>query len=134
MHIAKILIEVHEVAPGEIAVLTPYSAQKAEIKRQMERQDITGVEVKTITESQGKHITTARTVNIYFKSAVIIYFKEVNMALFYCLRFAQENLTISVQVKEKERKPTLGGYVQTWASSQTSTRYAWVLLDANMAW
>jgi len=36
-----------------IAALTPYSAQKEEIRAQLENQNITGVLVKTITESQG---------------------------------------------------------------------------------
>ena len=50
------LTEVHKVDPNEIAVLTPYSAQKQELKRIMEKQRITGAEVKTITESQGEYI------------------------------------------------------------------------------
>ena len=49
------LTEVHNVHPNEIAVLTPYSAQKVEIKRIAEKQEIIGVEVKTITESQGEY-------------------------------------------------------------------------------
>ena len=50
------LTEVHRVHPNEIVVLTPYSAQKVEIKRIAEKQKITEVEVKTITESQGEYL------------------------------------------------------------------------------
>ena len=59
------LCEIHKVATTEIAVLTPYSAQKAEIKKQMEKQGITGVEVKTITESQGNTSNTVAGVIVY---------------------------------------------------------------------
>jgi len=51
--IAKVLIHIHGVDPDMIAALTPYSAQKEEIRAQLENQNITGVLVKTITESQG---------------------------------------------------------------------------------
>jgi len=34
--------------------LSPYSAQKEEIKIQLTKRKVTGVTVKTITESQGK--------------------------------------------------------------------------------
>ena len=38
----------------EIAVLTPYSAQKEEIKKQIRpKQSLNGIVIKTITESQG---------------------------------------------------------------------------------
>ena len=53
VEIAKVLIHTHGVDPDKIAALTPYSAQKEEIRAQLENQNITGVVVKTITESQG---------------------------------------------------------------------------------
>jgi len=53
VEIAKVLIRKHGVDPDKIAALTPYSAQKEEIREQLENQNITGVVVKTITESQG---------------------------------------------------------------------------------
>ena len=48
--IVNVLIEKFKVKPDKIAVLTPYSAQREEIKRQLDNK----VEIKTITESQGK--------------------------------------------------------------------------------
>ena len=53
VEIAKVLIHKHGVDPDMIAALTPYSAQKEEIRAQLENQNITGVLVKNITESQG---------------------------------------------------------------------------------
>jgi len=50
----KVLIDKHTIDPRHIAALTPYSAQREEIRKQMKKQRVTGVEVKTITESQGK--------------------------------------------------------------------------------
>ena len=52
--IAEALISRHKVEPGEIAVITPYSAQKEEVKKQLGREGVEGVTVKTITDSQGK--------------------------------------------------------------------------------
>ena len=42
--------------PGEIAVITPYSAQKEEVKKQLKRNGngVENVIVKTITDAQGK--------------------------------------------------------------------------------
>ena len=53
MEIAKALIHKHGVDPDQIVALTPYSAQKEEIKAHLENQKVAGVVVKTITESQG---------------------------------------------------------------------------------
>jgi len=39
---------------NEVAVITPYSAQKEEIRKQLAEKDLVDVAVKTITESQGK--------------------------------------------------------------------------------
>ena len=50
----KVLIDDHAIDPRQIAALTPYSAQREEIRKQMKKQRVTGVQVKTITESQGK--------------------------------------------------------------------------------
>ena len=57
VQIVKTLVDTHKVDPKQIAALTPYSAQREEIKKQLERQHITGVQVKTITESQGDYNT-----------------------------------------------------------------------------
>jgi len=54
VEIAEVLIHAHKISSGQIAVLTPYSAQKEEIKIQLTKRKVTGVTVKTITESQGK--------------------------------------------------------------------------------
>lgn len=45
----------HHVAQNQIAALTPYSAQKDEIKKYLSKKDpkLSGVHVKTVTESQG---------------------------------------------------------------------------------
>ena len=45
----------HHVAPNQIAALTPYSAQKDEIKKCLLRKDpkLSSVHVRTVTESQG---------------------------------------------------------------------------------
>lgn len=51
--IAKTLVQRHHVPNREIAVLTPYSAQKEEIKKRMNAQHLGDILVKTITESQG---------------------------------------------------------------------------------
>ena len=51
--IVKTLTNSYKVKPNEIAALTPYSAQKEEIKKQLERQRVRDIQVKTITESQG---------------------------------------------------------------------------------
>jgi len=50
----KVLMDKHTIDPKHIAALTPYSAQREEIRKQMKKQRVSGVEVKTITESQGK--------------------------------------------------------------------------------
>ena len=54
MEIVEVLIHTHKISSSEIAVLSPYSAQKEEIKIQLTKRKVTGVAVKTITESQGK--------------------------------------------------------------------------------
>ena len=54
VEIMKALIDNHTIDPRQIAALTPYSAQREEIRKQMKKQRVTRVEVKTITESQGK--------------------------------------------------------------------------------
>ena len=54
VEIMKVLIDDHTIDPRQIAALTPYSAQREEIRKQMKKRRVNGVEVKTITESQGK--------------------------------------------------------------------------------
>ena len=67
MDIAERLVCVHRVPNSEIAIITPYSAQKEEISRKLRqrieqqtrgRQEVKlnekQLQVKTITESQGK--------------------------------------------------------------------------------
>ena len=49
----KKLTEIYRVHPSEIVALTPYSAQKEEITSQLRKQKVNGIQVKTITESQG---------------------------------------------------------------------------------
>ena len=48
----------------EIAAITPYSAQKEEIKKYLERENVKGVTVKTITDSQGNINTTVQVVTV----------------------------------------------------------------------
>ena len=56
MELASTLISRHNVKPGEIAVITPYSAQKEEVKKQLKQKGkgVENVIVKTITDAQGK--------------------------------------------------------------------------------
>ncbi len=54
--IAKKLVGTHGIHPDRIAAITPYSAQREEIRKQLQTQSLSAVLVKTITESQG--ITT----------------------------------------------------------------------------
>ena len=51
--IAKQLIIIYGVNAEEIAALTPYSAQREEIRRELRNFGVKGVRVKTITDSQG---------------------------------------------------------------------------------
>ncbi len=50
---AEELISKYGMQPGEIAAITPYSAQKEEIKNQLQLLKIGGVVVKTIMDAQG---------------------------------------------------------------------------------
>ena len=43
----------YQVAQNQIAALTPYSAQKEEIKRILIEKNVPNIQVKTVTESQG---------------------------------------------------------------------------------
>ena len=49
----KALRDEHRFDLRKVTALTPYSAQKHEIKTEMERKGVVGPQVKTITESQG---------------------------------------------------------------------------------
>ncbi|CAM4514372.1 unnamed protein product [Leuciscus chuanchicus] len=52
VNVAHLLIKSH-VPPQNIAILTPYNAQMSEIKKTMQKRDITNVTVCTIMKSQG---------------------------------------------------------------------------------
>ena len=54
--IAEHLLSNYHVNPEEIAVITPYSAQKEEIKTRLKKRAVDGIAVKTITESQGVYL------------------------------------------------------------------------------
>ena len=51
--IARQLIITYGVKAEEIAALTPYSAQREEIRRELRNSRVRDVRVKTITDSQG---------------------------------------------------------------------------------
>ena len=51
--IASILVTRHQVKENEIAALTPYSAQKEEVKKHLLDKGLSTMQVKTVTESQG---------------------------------------------------------------------------------
>ena len=64
MEIAEKLVYHYRVPNSEIAILTPYAAQKEaiteELKKMKQQRGITAnekIEVKTITESQGSYVT-----------------------------------------------------------------------------
>jgi superfamily I DNA and/or RNA helicase len=48
-----VLVTRHGVAQKQIAALTPYSAQKEEIKKYLKLKALPDITVKTVTESQG---------------------------------------------------------------------------------
>ena len=50
------LVTRHRVAQNQIAALTPYSAQKEEIKKYLKDRNLAGIQVKTVTESQGDYL------------------------------------------------------------------------------
>ncbi len=49
------LVARHKVAQKQIAALTPYSAQKEEIKKYLRARNLSDITVKTVTESQGDY-------------------------------------------------------------------------------
>ena len=51
--IASVLVTRHRVKENQIAALTPYSAQKEEIKKHLLAKGLSAMQAKTITESQG---------------------------------------------------------------------------------
>ena len=57
MDIALVLVTKHGVAHDQIAALTPYSAQKEEIKKCLRARNLSRIQVKTVTESQGEGFT-----------------------------------------------------------------------------
>ncbi|XP_045385326.1 helicase with zinc finger domain 2 isoform X3 [Lemur catta] len=64
--IAKQLTLGRTVEPGDVAVLTPYNAQAAEIRRGLRREGVSGVMVSSIAKSQGSEwryvlVSTVRT-------------------------------------------------------------------------
>ena len=57
MDLAERLVVDFNVHPSEIAALTPYSSQREEIKSLIKKKStLKGVNVKTITDSQGLYI------------------------------------------------------------------------------
>ncbi|XP_075384425.1 3'-5' exoribonuclease HELZ2 isoform X2 [Tenrec ecaudatus] len=66
VRIAKQLTLDRKVEPKDIAILTPYNAQVAEINKRLSREGVTGVTVSSITKSQGSEwryvlVSTVRT-------------------------------------------------------------------------
>ena len=55
------LVTTHRVAQTQIAALTPYSAQKEEIKKYLKDYGLSDIRVKTVTESQGTTIRSSAT-------------------------------------------------------------------------
>lgn len=53
----------YQVAQNQIAALTPYSAQKEEIKRILRENNVPDIQVKTVTESQGLIIAQCKLIN-----------------------------------------------------------------------
>ena len=51
--VAFALVTKHGVKQDQIAALTPYSAQKEEIKKCLRNRGLSEIRVKTVTESQG---------------------------------------------------------------------------------
>lgn len=51
--IASVLVSQYRVKQNQIAALTPYSAQKEEIKRCLNANNVSDIKVKTVKESQG---------------------------------------------------------------------------------
>lgn len=56
MDIASALVTKHRVSQDQIAALTPYSAQKEEIKIYLKARNLSQIQVKTVTESQGNYM------------------------------------------------------------------------------
>ena len=50
------LVNRHHVTEASITALTPYSAQKEEIKKRLQDKKLLTIPVKTITESQGTDV------------------------------------------------------------------------------
>ncbi|XP_067302941.1 3'-5' exoribonuclease HELZ2 [Pseudorasbora parva] len=67
--VAHLLITEAHVEPQSIAILTPYNAQVSEIKKEMQKKDITNVTVCTVMKSQGSEwpyviISTVRSCSV----------------------------------------------------------------------
>ena len=54
--VAAVLVNRHHVTEASITALTPYSAQKEEIKKRLQDKKLLTIPVKTITESQGTNL------------------------------------------------------------------------------
>ena len=54
--IAAVLVNQYRVKQTSILALTPYSAQKEEIKKRLQDRKLITIPVKTITESQGTNL------------------------------------------------------------------------------
>ena len=58
----------------EIAALTPYSAQREEIRKELRNFKVKGVPVKTITDSQGTFSLSE--INKGFKKSLVLFLRE----------------------------------------------------------
>lgn len=92
----KVLIEKFKVDPGKIAVLTPYSAQREELKRRLNNI----VEIKTITESQGD---VSLQFNVTFIMHVLITGSEYDIVILSTVRSQQKG-----EMPSCEGQPDIG--------------------------
>ena len=74
----KTLHSAHNFDLRKVAALTPYSAQKDEIKREMKEERIDGPQVKTITESQGAIHLIFSTCNNNYACMVLWFYQLVH--------------------------------------------------------
>ena len=60
VELARVLHYIHEIHVSRMAILTPYSAQKEEIRKLAIRAKLpTGLKVASVTESQGKSLISS---------------------------------------------------------------------------
>lgn len=69
VRIVQVLHQDYRVETQQLAILTPYSAQKSMIKKKLQQHGrLKEIKVSTITESQGKQM---RHDNIFFQKSMI---------------------------------------------------------------